>query len=810
MPTPTPAATRSSTAKPDQGGSQQPAEVDSGDATAVGSDDENVITQAADIVLTEGARANVVQVALILNIGVALANSGANIVGSTPGGSGTSGQIGTGDASATGLDIGQYITQAARENGDENTDAHATQITISLWMGVAGANSGTNVISGTGVAGSGGSVGSGNASATGNESLTEIEQYADILGVDQSTINVTQQATVLNVGFALANSGLNDVSGVASGLLTASEADDDAVAQELFAMLLPALLQSYGYGPAQGSIDTGNATAVGNDSETFIRQVAMAASSGDGQVDIVQNVLVANMGAAAANTGGNTLGNIRTLDPETANAVVTMAAFMSELLAQVHRSANDTAFEARSVGIEIPFQGLILRLDGAFEGLDTEVEQGGTRANVRQVSIVVSLGIAYANSGGNITSSETNQGNSVNGLQAGDALAVLALDADGNIIGTGDAAAGNNDIVVVSCQRINADDVDCLAPPTTTTPPATTTPATHDAVHDRSGSLGDEQHHANRLDGADDDGPGDRSGARRPQRLRPRSEGDAAGDRRRARGAAGDRGAHRPHRWCDTPSDSEEDLRVNIVLATLAMALSAAIATTEPPTTTPASAPSTTAAPSTAPLTTAPIPAGYVPLVDDTDSIVIAVPEAWTDVDTAPKAARRDSASVHRRFPRPRVLLDFVRHARRAVRRLPVHRRPADPYRTVRAPGRVRDARGQDLRRPVLRGCRADRHELRAQRHDVEHGGGKSGRRVVHGPPPGEDRQRRGVAQHSAHVQLSRVIAPGSERHDDDHYPGRDDDHYPGRDDNHGPSRNDDNRRLNLATDGCFGDGTVP
>ena len=69
-------------------------------------------------------------------------------------------------------------------------------------MGVAGANSGTNVISGTGVAGSGGSVGSGNASATGNESLTEIEQYADILGVDQSTINVTQQATVLNVGFA--------------------------------------------------------------------------------------------------------------------------------------------------------------------------------------------------------------------------------------------------------------------------------------------------------------------------------------------------------------------------------------------------------------------------------------------------------------------------------------------------------------------------------------------------------------------------------------------------------------------------------
>ena len=159
------------------------------------------------------------------------------------------------------------------------------------------------------------------------------------------------------------------------------------------------------------------------------------------------------------------------------------------------------------MGIEIPFQGLILRLDGAFEGLDTEVEQGGTRANVRQVSIVVSLGIANANTGGNITSSETNQGNSVNGLQAGDALAVLALDENGNIIGTGDAAAGNNDIVVVSLpahQRRRR-----RLPGAAHDDHATSDddPCRHDADDDRSGDLGDEQHDANRLDDADDDGP---------------------------------------------------------------------------------------------------------------------------------------------------------------------------------------------------------------------------------------------------------------------------------------------------------------
>jgi LPXTG-motif cell wall-anchored protein len=464
--------------QPPQGGSQQPADIDTGDATAVGSDDENVVTQGADVVLRDQAVANVLQVALILNVGAALANAGFNTVGSSPGGSGTSGSIGSGDASATGLDIDQYITQAARENGDADTDAHTSQVAISLWMGLATANSGTNAVVGTGVSGSGGSVGSGSATATGNDSLTDIEQYAEILGVDQSTINVTQQATVLNVGFALANSGLNDVSGVAGGLLTASDDDDDEVAQELFAMLLPALLQSYGYGPAQGAINSGDATAVGNESQTFVRQVALAASSGDGVVDIVQDVLVANVGAAAANTGGNTLGSVRPLDPETANAVVTMAAFLAEMLGLVRQSANSTAIDATSQGIEIPFQGLILRLDGTFEGLDTQVSHGSAQANIRQVSIVVSLGIANANTGGNVTGSSTRHGTSVNGLLAGDAIAVLALDENGNVINAGDAGAGNSEVVVI-CQRLNADDVDCLAPPTTTSPPTTTTaPAT--------------------------------------------------------------------------------------------------------------------------------------------------------------------------------------------------------------------------------------------------------------------------------------------------------------------------------------------
>jgi hypothetical protein len=462
------------------GGGQLPAEIATGTAGAIGSQDANVVTQGADITLMDQAVANVIQVALIINVGVALANSGFNGVSSTQGGAGLTAGVTTGDANATGLDIGQYITQAARETGDENTDAHAGQLAISLWMGLGTANTGLNTVAGGGVSGgSGGAVGAGNAAATGNLSTTNIDQYAELLGEDTATLNVTQRATVLNVGFALANSGINDISGVAGGLLSADPTDDNEYAQDLFAMLLPALLQSYGYGPAAGSIDTGNATATGNDSDTFVRQVALAASSGDGVVDIVQNVLVANMGAAAANTGGNVLGGgIQTLSPEDASAIVMMAAFMADMLSLVHQEANGATMDAVSRGIDVPFQGLLLRLDASFEGLDTTyTNEGGAQANMRQVTVIISLGLANANTGENTTQSQVNQGNNVNEVQSGDAVQVLALDEAGNIIGTGEADAGNQ-AQVVMCQRINADDIDCLAPPTTTIPPADPEPTT--------------------------------------------------------------------------------------------------------------------------------------------------------------------------------------------------------------------------------------------------------------------------------------------------------------------------------------------
>lgn len=448
-------------------GGQQPNAIDTGGATAVGSDDTNVVDQEAAVQLTEQAVANLLQVALILNIGAALANSGVNGAVSTPGGDGITGAIDSGNATAVGNDMEQYITQAARATADGTTDDAAKQLAVSLWMGLANANSGVNSATGTGTTGSGGEIGSGDASAIGNQSLTDVLQQAALNGSGDSTINVEQYATVMNIGFALANSGVNDISGVAGGLLTAGTSDEqNGLALDLFSMLLPALMQSFLGTSGSGTIGTGDATAIGNRSETYIHQLAEAAASGDGIASIIQDVLVANVGAAGANTGGNVLGGrYASLDPDQAKAVVTLAAFLSQMLALVHTQSASQALALQQQGMEIPFGDIVLQVQGQMQGYDTTLTgETGQRANIRQVTIILSLGIAQANSG-------LNEAIGVNSNSA------LSASVGSELISTGDATAANNGMVII-CQRRNAEDIACLAPPPPTVPEEPVTPTT--------------------------------------------------------------------------------------------------------------------------------------------------------------------------------------------------------------------------------------------------------------------------------------------------------------------------------------------
>ena len=151
-----------------------------------------------------------------------------------------------------------------------------------------------------------------------------------------------------------------------------------------------------------------------------------------------------------------------------------MAAFMSEMLAIVHESANGATMDAVSRGIDVPFQGVLLRLDASFEGLDTTIRRRdrcpGQHApgDHRRVC----SGLANANTGHNEARRRSPRATRSTNCRSGDFV---------NVIDAGDATAANQDNLVVVCQRINADDMDCLEPPTTTTtlppadPPGTTT-----------------------------------------------------------------------------------------------------------------------------------------------------------------------------------------------------------------------------------------------------------------------------------------------------------------------------------------------
>ncbi len=552
-------------------GSVPAANVATGAVTAIGSRDSNTVDQQADLDLTDQAVANLLQIALILNVGAALANSGVNGVTATAGGSGAAGAIASGNASAVGNDSDQYLTQAARATGDADTDSGVDQLALSVNMGLASAGSGLNAVTGTGVAGTGGSIGSGSASAIGNDAETGVLQQASITGSGTSVIDVVQRATVLNLGFALANSGLNDVTGVAGQLLASGNDQSDAVARDLFSMLLPAMLSSYAGDGGQGAITTGDATAIGNRSSTFIAQIADAAASGDGVAQIVQDVLIANVGAAGANTGGNALGGAyASIDPKLASATITLAAFLASMLALVNTNTSQALAVAQDAGLDVPFGDLVLEVRGQLQGLDTTAGTGGgTRANVRQVTIIISLGVARANSGLNATVSVAD------GTPAA-AVVSRAIESTASVtktvdaISTGDVSATNRRVTVI-CQRVRADDVACLAPPTTPVPAAPTTTAPPSvgpaegqlvvAPPDASGGDDDDHHH-------EAGGPGRPAGS---GTVGGAADGVPAGDglrlQRHPAGRVGDDRPRRPLSDPATPSPRRLIVSVRIVVA---------------------------------------------------------------------------------------------------------------------------------------------------------------------------------------------------------------------------------------------------
>jgi hypothetical protein len=244
--------------------------VATGAATAIGNESKTTVRQSANADITGPGGASLIsQDSNVINAGLAIANSGGN------------------DALGNDSDNDANLFQ-------DVTSAGATDVGVAGQFGLA-----ENISDGTG------SASSGAATAIGNRSDTTVEQTAKS---DGGALNLqTQGNTVLNTGIGLANSGLN------VGIGNTSENDADVDQEAEIAGPLDAdvaVLGNFGLASnssdGTGSVTTGAASAIGNDSSTHIAQTI----DPDGVVVATQVAGVVNAGAAVANSGGNVaLGN---------------------------------------------------------------------------------------------------------------------------------------------------------------------------------------------------------------------------------------------------------------------------------------------------------------------------------------------------------------------------------------------------------------------------------------------------------------------------------------------------------------------
>jgi hypothetical protein len=334
----------------------------SGDATAVGNQSGTNQTQTVTVSGNLGTIQVINQQANVSNVGASVANTGGNIA--------------IGNSSNN--------TATANQTGDSN-------------LGPA-TNSGTAANSSNGSA----AISTGNASSIGNQSNTTINQVANgsAHGLLGGILVINQDATVTNSGVALANSGGNTANGNDSdntaGLVQNANSDAGLAANNG---------KATNGSDGKATINTGNASATGNKSETNITQSATGSAGGalGGLVIIDQNAFVLNAGVAASNSGlndaeGNTSDNTaRTRQdigsPTPPAGVIGVASNNGEASNHSDGTANVRTGAADAVGND--------SVTNVKQTANSSIDGAGGGAIVSQGSNVINFGLAVANSGGN-------------------------------------------------------------------------------------------------------------------------------------------------------------------------------------------------------------------------------------------------------------------------------------------------------------------------------------------------------------------------------------------------------------------------
>jgi hypothetical protein len=381
--------------------------VTTGDATATGNQANTNTTQTITVSGNLGVIQVINQQANVSNIGAAVANTGGNVA------------------------IGNTSDNTAAS--DQTADGGTTG-------GAANNGAATNVSDGTA------NVTTGKASAVGNQADTNIvqEAHGSAHGQLGGILVINQDANVINAGVALANTGANfafaNDSDNDAGLLQQATADGGSLANNNGS----ATNDSNG----KATINTGPASATGNDSHTNITQKATGDAGGQlgGLMIINQDTHVINAGAGVANTGanfgfGNTSDNeaqIGDAAPQTAVAAGTLlddigiASNNGEASNGSGGSATITTGPATAVGNNSTTtvnQTATGKIDGPFGG-----------GIVTQDSDVLNAGFALANSGFNFAN-----GNDSDNLASVDQLADGAGFTDVGVIGNFGLAASDSD-----------------------------------------------------------------------------------------------------------------------------------------------------------------------------------------------------------------------------------------------------------------------------------------------------------------------------------------------------------------------------
>ena len=443
---------------------------------------------------------DIVQVTLVVNLGHAGANTGANLAAGVAGpGSGSIGSAGaqasSGDATATGNHTNTSLTQSAIVLSGETSMQIATVLNIGIGVGNSGMNLAVaNVImnaaasAALGGNSSAASVATGGANATGNRTTTTIAQTAAGVATGNSTLSIKQRALVLNLGIAFANSGAN---AALSGLGVDEQAE---LLTQIVAFLDP-LFEQFGLytddfvggvgGGAVAGVQTGTASAVGNDATTTISQNIVGTSRGDATTQASQLAVVANFGFALSNTGLNValaqIGDGQSMAPARVTATDSELARFFSLLHDLDWLTSGNPFASFAETIEL--DGLTLNFGGDISGVEYLVGwdedafpdggpiPGGVR--VRQITAVIDISYAWSNSGRNVAVALVTGSNMVSVSETDEVFAALRTSDVGLLAvaagtgaatasaGSGDALAIGNDAVIVICQTFR-DSLACV------------------------------------------------------------------------------------------------------------------------------------------------------------------------------------------------------------------------------------------------------------------------------------------------------------------------------------------------------------